>query len=56
MEVFMWFMEEFPFIWMPVVFFILLVIILSGCAALLLVPVFDYFVEKDGGVMCADDF
>ena len=54
MEVFMWFIEEFPFLWLPVIFFIFLVLILSGCVALLMFPVFDYITEKDGGANYAD--
>ena len=56
MEVFIWFVEEFPFLWLPAFFFIMLILILSGCAALLMFPVFGYLAEKDGGVKLADDF
>ena len=56
MDVFLWFIEEYPFIWFPALLFLLLAILLCGSLGLLLFPLMDYFIEKEGGVGLADDF
>ena len=56
MEVFIWFIEECPVLWIPALFFLFVAVMVSGCLALLLFPAMDYFLEKDGGAKLADDF
>lgn len=49
MEVFEWFLIECPFIWIPVCFFLLFSVLLSGVVFLLMFPLIDVFFDKERG-------
>lgn len=50
MEVFYWFLEEFPIIWIPACLFLSMCVLACGILSLALFPLLDLIFDKKEGV------